>query len=185
MKLKHIIVGVIFVLGIIYLLLPTPATPELSNAMSSDEPGDTWQHPEQRGYYTDSNRAQVIGEMQSKYAIKIKGFSLPSYRLNYRPEESFEMVRDQLDSYYLEEIVYPLRNSLFVNGWEPIHSPRYAGRDVKEIPMISFRGTPYISKVTLKPVDSPVWARLLIWTLIFPSTYLVCLSFKKSLAKDA
>lgn len=181
MKLKYLVVGVIYILGIIYFILPTPVTPELSNAIRSDEPGDTWQHPEQKGFYTNSNRSQVIGEMQSKFSMKIFGFSLPSYRLNYRPEESFQMVRDQLNSYYLEEIVYPLRSSMFVNGWEPIHSPRYAGRPVKEIPMISFKGIPYVSKVTLKPVDSSILARLLIWSLIFPSTFLVYFSLKKSL----
>jgi hypothetical protein len=185
MKLKYLLAGVIYVLGIVYLTLPTPATPDLSNAQRSDEPGDTWQNPEQKGFYTDSNRSQVIGEMQSKYSIKFFGMTLPSYRLNYRPEESFAMVRDQLDSYYLEEIVYPLRNSLFVNGWEPIHSPRFADRPLKAIPMISFRGIPYVSKVTLKPVNSPVWARLLIWTLIFPATCLVYYSLKKSFAKNA
>ncbi|KKS42501.1 MAG: hypothetical protein UV06_C0011G0005 [Candidatus Collierbacteria bacterium GW2011_GWA2_42_17] len=184
MKLKYLFAGAVFILGIVYLTLPTPATPELSHAERSNEPGDTWQNPEQKGFYTNSDRATVIGEMQSEYAIKLNGFTIPSYRLNYRPEESFEMVRDQLDSYYLEEIVYPLRNSLFVNGWEPIHSPRFADRELKEIPMISFNGIPYISKVTLKPVNSPVWARLFVWTLIFPATYLVYFSFKKSLDKN-
>ncbi|MFZ3069254.1 MAG: hypothetical protein WA052_02945 [Microgenomates group bacterium] len=184
MKLKYLLVGAIYLLGFVYLTLPTPETPELSQAVRSNEPGDTWQNPDQKGFYTDSNRAQVIGEMQSKYSLQFNGYPLPSYRLNYRPEEAFEMVRDQLNSYYLEEIVYPLRNSLFVNGWEPIHSPRYADRELKEIPMISFNGIPYISKVTLKPVNSPVWARLLIWTLIFPASYLVYFSFKKSLDKN-
>jgi len=181
MKIKYLVIGFIYILGVVYLILPTPATPDLSNAIRSDEPGDTWQHPEQKGFYTNVNRTQVIGEMQSKYSVKILGLTLPSYRLNYRPEEAFQMVRDQMSSYYLEEIVYPLRTSLFVNGWEPIHSPRYAGKPVKEIPMISFKGIPYISKVTLKPVDSSIWARLLIWTIIFPSSYLVYYSIKKSI----
>lgn len=184
MKPKKIVLGIIYFLGAIYLSLPTPATPELSNAFRSDEPGDTWQNPDQKGFYTNSNRAEVIGEMQAKYAINFLGVKLPTYRLNYRPEEAFQMVRDQVSSYYLEEIVYPLKSSLFVNGWEPLHSPRYAGKSEKEIPMISFRGTPYMSKVTLKPVDSAIWARLLVWTLIFPGACLVTKSLKKSFSNE-
>lgn len=184
MKIKYFFIGIIYILGVIYLTLPTPATPDVSNAVRSDEPGDTWQHPDQKGFYTNSNRATVIGEMQKKFAIKLDGFTLPSYRLNYRPEEAFTFVRDQVSSYYLEEIVYPMRSSLFVNGWEPIHSPRYAGVPIKNIPMISFRGIPYISKITLRPVDSPVWARLLVWTLVFPASYIIFLSLKKSLKDE-
>lgn len=181
MKKILILAFFFYSLGLIYLLLPTPATPDLSKAERSDEPGDTWQHPDQKGFYTDSNRQTVLSEMQSKFSLVFLGFKLPSYRLNYRPEEAFSLVRDQLKSYYLEEIIYPLHSSLFVNGWEPTHSPVYTGYEEKEIPRISFRGTPYVSKVTLKPTVSSVWARIFIWTLIFPSSYLVYLSLKKSI----
>lgn len=181
MKIKYFVFFVIYILGVIYLTLPSPKTPELKDAIRSDEPGDTWQNPDQKGFYTNLNRSQVIGQMQSEFQIKLMNVNLPSYRLNYRPEEAFEMVRDQLNSYYLEEIVYPMRSSLFVNGWEPTNSPRYAAYELDDIPMISFRGIPYISKVTLKPVESSIPARLIIWTLIFPATYLVVISIKKSI----
>ena len=182
MKIKFVAIALIYLAGCIYLSLPTPSTPDLSLAERSDEPGDTWQHPEQKGFYTDSNRQTVLGEMQTKFSLRLFNYAIPSYRLNYRPEEAFSYVRDQLKSYYLEEIVYPLHSSLFVNGWEPTHSPVYANYAEKDIPRISFRGIPYVSKVTLKPVTSSVWARLSIWTAIFPLTYLVFLSLKKSLS---
>jgi len=185
MKLKLPIILAIYFIGLSYLLLPTPEVPDLSQAERSDEPGDTWQHPDQKGFYTNSNREQVLSEMQSKFSLTLFGFKLPSYRLNYRPEESFSLVRDQLSSYYLEEIVYPFHSSLFVNGWEPTHSPRYAGKDEKEIPQISFRGVPFISKVTLKPTSSSPWARVLVWTLVFPSIYLLGKSVKKTITSNA
>lgn len=178
MKLKIIIVGVVYLLGLVYLILPSPVYPDLTPAERSDEPGDTWQHPDQKGYYTNLTRAEVIGQLQSKFNIKFLGFTIPSYRLNYRPEEAYTLVRDQLNSYYLEEIVYPFRESLFVNGWEPTHSPRFTGM---KIPDISFNGIPYLSKVTLKPTNSNVFARVAIWTFIFPASYLIFLTLKKSL----
>lgn len=181
MKRKLFLAGIIYFLGLVYLTLPSPVYPELTQAERSDEPGDTWQHPDQKGYYTNLTRAEVIGQIQSKFTIKILGFSLPSYRLNYRPEEAFGLVRDQLKSYYLEEIVYPFRESLFVNGWEPTRSPLYKNRLPDEVPDLSFRGITYMSKVTLKPTYSNLYARIAIWTLIFPVTYLVFLSVKKSL----
>jgi len=180
MKLKYLFAGVVYVLGIVYLTLPTPATPDLSNASRSDEPGDTWQHPDQKGFYTNQTRAQVIGEMQGKFAIIISGVTIPTYRLNYRPEETFEFVRDQVASNYLEEIVYPMRDSLFVNGWEPRNAPINRNVDPQHLPDILYKGTYYLSKVTLKPNTSAVWARLLVWTLIFPATSLVLLSLKKT-----
>jgi len=180
MKIKFIIAGVVYLLGLIYLTLPSPAYPDLTQAERSDEPGDTYQHPDQKGYYTNLTRAEVLGQIQSKFALKILGITIPSYRLNYRPEEAFSLVRDQLKSYYLEEIIYPLRESIFVNGWEPTHSPQYAKMLQNENPDISFRGVPFMSKVTLKPTNSNVLARVVVWTLMFPVAYFVFKSLKKS-----
>lgn len=184
MKGKIILIGLVYLVGLIYLVLPSPSYPDLRDAGRSDEPGDTWQHPDQKGFYTNLDRTQVLTDLQNKFSIKLNSLNVPSYRLNYRPEEAFDYVRDQLQSYYLEEIVYPLRESLYVNGWEPKKSPQYAGLPAKSIPDISLHGVPYSAKITLRPVSSPVWARILVWTLIFPATYFVYLSFKKSLAKN-
>ena len=168
----------IFVIGLIYLTLPTPALPDLRDSGRSDEEGDTWQHPDQKGFYSNLTRPEVLQNIESQSQLKIFGFTIPSYRLNYPPEEAFAKVRDQTKSNYLEEIVYPLRNSTFVNGWEPKKAPENANVDPKEITEISLHGVAYDAKITLRPVDSAVWARLFIWTLLFPTTYLVYLSFK-------
>jgi hypothetical protein len=172
----------IFVIGLIYLTLPTPALPDLRDSGRSDEEGDTWQHPDQKGFYSNLTRSEVLQNIESQSQLKIFGFTIPSYRLNYPPEEAFAKVRDQTKSNYLEEIVYPLRNSTFVNGWEPKKAPENANVDPKEITEISLHGVAYDAKITLRPVDSAVWARLFIWTLLFPTSQLVYLSFKKSLS---
>lgn len=171
----------IYVLGVIYLVPPSPATPELIPSTRSTEEGDTIQNPDQKGFYTNLNRKEAISQMQSKYQLTIFGWKIPSYRLNYRPEEAFGMVRDQLKSSYLEEIVYPFKNSLFVNGWEPENAPVFANTPKDKIPKLFFEDVAYFSKVTIKPNNSPLWARLLVWTLIFPATYLSFYSIKKSI----
>jgi len=181
MKIKNVAIALVYLAGCVYLTLPTPMTPDLSNAERSNEPGDTWQHPDQKGFYTNSDRQTALSEMQSKYSLVLFGYKIPSYRLNYRPEESFEMVRDQMKTTYLEEIVYPMRNSLFVNGYEPENAPEFAKLPKDKIPQLFFAEKPYFSKVTLKPNNSSWVARLFVWTLIFPSIYLIYLSFKKTL----
>ena len=172
---------VIFIIGAIYLSLPTPALPDLRDSGRSDEEGDTWQNPDQKGFYSNLTRPEVLSDIQSKSLIKFFSWTIPPYRLNYPPEEAFPLVRDQTKSNYLEEIVYPMRNSTFVNGWEPKKAPINANLDPEDIPEISLHGVFYDAKITLRPVNSAIWARLLIWTLIFPSTYLVLLSLKKSI----
>jgi hypothetical protein len=126
MKKALPIIFVVYLIGLIYLVLPSPKYPDLTGGVRSDEPGDTWQNPDQKGFYTNEERATVLKDIQSQFVIKIGNFSLPTFRLNYAPEEAQILVRDQLQSYYLEEIIYPFRESIFVNGWEPKKSPIYA-----------------------------------------------------------
>lgn len=182
MKIRSVLVSIIFILGAIYLSLPASPYPDLQNSARSDEEGDTWQNPDQKGYYSNLSRPQVLSDIEDQFQVRVGRLVLPSYRLNYPPEEARTLVRDQLNSNYLEEIVYPLRSSIFVNGWEPKNAPGNAHLAPADIPDISLHGVVYAAKITLLPVNSPVWARLLIWTLLFPACFLVYLSFKKSLS---
>lgn len=185
--MKKIIVSVslifLYLVGIMYFLAPSPSTPNLANDLQSDEPGDTWQHPDQKAFFTDLNRSMVMADLQNKFSVRLQNFVFPSYRLNYRPENVGTLVRDQLRSYYLEEIVYPMRESLFVSGWEPRNSPIYKGYFDKDKPKIIIGGREYLSKVTLRPVRSHPSSRILVWTLCFPAAYLIYLSYKS--IKDA
>lgn len=177
--MKYIYI-IVYFLGILYLLQPIPNLPVLDNATLSDEPGDTWQNPDQRGYYTNQTRSQVLNQLQAKSQINIFGLKIPNYRLNYRPEEARTLVRDQLKSNYMEEIIYPLRSSIYVNGWEPKNSPFYADKPAKEIPDISIHGVPFNAKITLKPNNSDLTARIFVWTAIYPLSFLAYTSIKKS-----
>jgi len=180
MRTKLILISLVYLLGLIYLLLPTGSLPDLHHSVRSDEEGDTWQNPDQKGFYTSLTRGEVIKDIDSQKTLSMFGYQIHGYRLNYPPEDVFTLVRDQLKSNYLEEIVFPMRESVFINGWEPKKSPANAGRPEKDVSNLFFHGELYPAKVTLRPVTSSVFSRLLIWTLCFPAAYLVFISFKKT-----
>lgn len=153
-------IGAITLLLIVYVLLPGIAFPEaLPNSPQSQEPGDLLDVERRRAYFTDAKRADVIGHYQKEYTRSW----LPTYRLNYPPEEALWHVYDPLLSSYLEEIVYPFRESLFVNGYEP-------NQDQDKI---AFEGRAYLSKVTVRSYTSPVVARVLLVIVTMGITWML------------
>lgn len=172
---KKILIAFVYILGIVYLLVPTPPIPDLDTGVRSDEPGDTWQHPEQKAFYNNLDRQTVLNGLEKKFSN-----GLISFRLNYPPEEVTNLVRDQLRSYYLEEIVHPLRESLYVNGWEPDKSPSITD-SLRRSLANEFKGVTYTSKVTLRPVIANRFGSVFVWTMTFPLSYGLLLSFRKTL----
>lgn len=179
--LAPFILGLIYLVGIWYLILPSPSVPVVPGGALSDEPGDTWQNPSQVAYYTNLRRSDLLGDLSQQYSKNLGLFSILHYRLNYPPEEAQILVRDQLKSYYLEEVVHPLRESVFINGWEPDKAPVLKTVDDRLSNVMTFKGEIYLNKITLKPNQSHLWARILVWTLIFPAIFLVLSSFRFSL----
>lgn len=84
---------------------------------------------------------------------------MPTYRLNYPPEEAQTLIRDQARSTFLEEIVHPFRESIFVNGFEPTR-PQDA---------IFVEGRAWRQKIIVRFVPSVTLIRLALWgsVLIF------------------
>ena len=79
---------------------------------------------------------------------------LPTFRLNYPPEEAQTVIRDQTRSTFLEEIVHPFRESLFVNGFEP--------KDPKDVVFIENKV--WRQKITIRLVPSKGIVRLVVAT---------------------
>lgn len=119
-----IIVKIVFVfftlLFFAYILSPDSGfPPPPQGVLISSEPADVETNL-RRGYYTDLRRDDVISHYQSGFKnVSLFGINSPSIRLNYPPEEAKVLIRDQTRSTYLEEIVHPLRESIFINGFEP------------------------------------------------------------------
>ena len=130
-----------------YLLLPNPDFPNPPpDAVQSDEPGDT-ETSLRRAYFTDLGRARVM----DWYKTQMKW----GYRLNYPPEEAQTIIRDQTRSTFLEEIVHPFRESVYVNGFEP------APDDEKNA--INIDGRHFRQKIIIRYVPSSVIVRVLMW----------------------
>src|SRR3990170_8023503 len=93
---------------LIYLLLPNPDFPaELPDSIRSFEPADV-ETPLRRGYYTDLPREIVMNYyLQQVKHMSPFGKYMPTYSLNYPPEEAQFLIRDQARSTFLEEIVHP------------------------------------------------------------------------------
>ena len=151
------------ILAVGYLLLPTPPFPlKPPDSVQSLEDADT-ETPLRRAYFTNFTREQVIDHYRRQLAeSKFLGIPIPAYRLNYPPEDAFMLIRNQTRSTFLEEIVNPLRESLYVNGFEP-----KVAKDA-----ISYKGVRYERKITIKYAPSSALVRIPI-VLLAISVFLI------------
>jgi len=146
MKTLYIICSLIF---LIYLALPNINYPEkIKESIQSKEPADT-ENILRRAYFTNYGRSEVINHYMNEY--KLLGI-FSSIRLNYPPEEAQVMIRDQTMSTYLEELVYPFRESIYINGFEP--------KNMQDTIIID--GVNWQQKIIIKQVTSNVVLRFII-----------------------
>lgn len=137
----------------VYLALPTLMfpTPPTGSAQST-EPGDI-QDDDVRAYFTNLSREEIISYYQDNYQLKALGFSLPKLRISdYPPEETTDKIREQVKSNFLEELVYPMRESIYISGFEPT--------DQKD--QIIVAGMKFRNKITVKRNSSSLVYRELI-----------------------
>jgi len=163
---------------LVYISLPSPNFPEPpEGAVQSKEPADT-ETTLRRAYFLDASRDEVIAHYKSQFS------PLPFLRLNYPPEEAQSIIRDQTRSSYLEELVHPLRESVFINGFVP---------EVRKDAIV-IEGREYYQKITVRYVPAPLAIRIayilltavlgylvIIWSTRLWAAYLGW--FKKSLWK--
>lgn len=134
---------------LIYTVFPIPKFPEKPpDSVQSLEAGDT-ESPMRRAYYTNLTREETM-ELYMNQMLAGNGFLMPTYRLNYPPEDAQIFIRDQTRSTFLEEIVHPFREFLFINGFEP-------KLDKDEI---WYKGVNYRLKITVKYVTSNIYLRI-------------------------
>lgn len=147
-NILKILMSLIFVVFLFYSFLPSPDFPEpMADFYQSGEPADV-ETPLRRGYYTNASRDEVMDHYMIQFQKPtFLGIPLFSYRLNYPPEEAQTIIRDQTKSTFLEEIVHPFRESVYINGFEPT-TPEYA---------IVVKGTPWRQKIIVRHVPtSPI-----------------------------
>jgi hypothetical protein len=173
-KTSKILFIILFIAGTFYLSLPSPKSfPALPNSVKSTEPGDTIQIKNVSAYYTDMTREEVV-RFYFDYFSKspFLNIPLPTYKLNHPPERIREVLRETQQSTFVEEIVHPLKESVFVNGFEWNNDPFTAPEDREQNVLIA-NGRTYQFKITLYYQESQIWQRLLVFYLILALTYFI------------
>lgn len=130
------------------------------------------------GYFSDNFREFVVPFYLKAYQ-DLSRFPFPPLRLNHPPEYSWTVIKKHTDSTYLEELVYPLRDSLYVNGFEPFYpdgAPKFWGST-----KFDADGQSFYTKTTLRFYPSKIITRILVWLGIITSIYLTFKLGKKIL----
>lgn len=168
---------------LLYMIWPGPSKIDnfkpLPSSAKSQLEGDTIQIPNVSAYFSNDFREFVVPFYYSNYQ---KQTHLPfgPLRLNHPPEYSWIAIKKHTDSTYIEELVYPLRDSLYVNGYEPFYSdgkPKFWGSIQFDV-----MGRNWYTKTTLRFYPSTIVARILVWFGIITSVYLLYKLGKKIIA---
>lgn len=153
--ISNIVLTLLLLFAIYYLLLPSPTfpTPPLG-ALRSREPGDL-ESVYRRAYYTNYSRSEIIKHYSSQF------LQPGNILLNYPPEDAFFAIRDQTKSSWLQELVHPGRESLYINGFYP----------TKPTEQIYIDDVHYLNKITLRYIPSTPVARLTTLALSLCAVY--------------
>jgi len=153
---------------VLYLLLPNFSFPKPPNdSIQSNEPADMEDNL-RRAYFTNLDRNGIIDWYISSFNKKPSNtFKFLTLRFNYPPEESQSIIRDQTRSTYLEELVHPMRESLYVNGFEP----------TQEKDAIIIENRDWKQKIIIKFVPSNVIIRFSVGILILVIIPIVFVNF--------
>lgn len=152
-----ILIGGLWLCAAGYLVMPVPQLPSLPpGAIQSTEPADT-ESPYRVGFFSDLPREQVMDYYESEFRAP------GQFTLNYPPEEAYSLVRDQTRSSFLEEIVHPWKQSLFINGYSPEKPQDYLYVD----------GQRYVNKYTLRLMPSQPGTRITVLLLTSIVTYVL------------
>lgn len=160
-KIFKVIFVIFGIFLIVYLSFPNFDFPApLPGSYQSGEPADV-ETPLRRGYYTDMTRQEVITWYKNQFKW--------GEELNYPPENAQTIIRDQTKSTFLEEIVHPFRESIYINGFEP-KDPQYV--------QIA-NGRQWRQKVIVRYVPSSLYVRLFAGMITLGLIYLLYRQFRK------
>lgn len=185
LNFKFSIFQVFAILLLLYMIWPSPARisnfKALPSSVKSTLEGDTIQVSNVSAYFSDNFREFTVPFYASNYQ---KRAFLPfgPIKINHPPEYSWIAIKKHTDSTYLEELVYPLRDSLYVNGYEPFYSdgsPKFWGS-------IKFGegNEEYFTKTTLRYYPSKLIVRILVWFGIVTSVYFLLKTGRRILSYD-
>lgn len=152
------------VILLIYMIWPGPSKisdfAALPDSDKSTLEGDTIQIPNVSAYFSDKYREFVVPFYRENYR-KNSYFLFPPLAINHPPEYAWIAIKKHTDATYIEELVYPLRDSLYVNGFEPFYpdgSDKFWGSAKFEE-----NGQLWFTKTTLRFYSSNIFIRFMVW----------------------
>lgn len=177
---SNLVLIILFLIGLIYVLLPGPKSvndfPSLPFSLKSTQEGDTFQNPNIAAFYSQFRRTFITFFFKLNFEKRlIPSLPIPVITLNHPPEYAYTYVRDQQESTFLEEYTRPLRESLFVNGYEPLienyirrNKADYLGNN------IIYKGNLYASKTTLRYYPNSPISRTIVYLGIWFTAIWLC-----------
>lgn len=157
---------------LIYLLLPSPKVEDLPGAVKSDEPGDTVQIAGVSAYFTNMDQQKVLSFYQDQFSrSSFLGLPLPTIVFSRPVQEAHQFISDQLITTYLYELIHPFRESIYLNGWVEGKLPPVYRRWINHA--INPKGVHFDAKVTIRQIESPLWARMLVFTLTIGAIFVL------------
>ncbi len=158
----YILVLIVFITYLFPKSPPFPPPPP--DAVQSMEKADT-ETTLRRAYFTNYTRDQIIAHYKAHFR------HFPTLNLNYPPEDAQTLIRDQTRSYYLEELVHPFRESLYINGFIP----------TKAKDEIWYKGEHFQQKITIKYSPSNIYVRIILAVITSLVAYMIINLFLQSL----
>lgn len=132
----------------------------LPNSEKSNLEGDTIQIPNTSAFFSNKYRDYIVDFYFKNYREKT-WLPFPPLKLNHPPEYAWNVIKKHTDSTFLEEMVYPLRNSLYVNGMEPFYedgTPKFWSSK-----KLNLGANLWYTKTTLRFYPSNFVIRILVW----------------------
>lgn len=163
------------ILLLIYMLWPGPSKisdfAPLPSSSKSTLAGDNIAQVSNAAAYFSNNYREFVIPFYSKNYQSLSNFPFSPLKLNHPPEYSWNVIKKHTDSTYLEELVYPLRDSLYINGFEPFYpsgQPKFWGST-----QFNASDQSWFTKTTLRFYPSNLIIRFLVWVGITASIYLL------------
>lgn len=169
----------------VYLVIPGPAfpPPDLRDSIKSYLPGDTVQIENVAGYYTDLERDEVMAFYQDYFSrSSFLSLPLPVMNFNHRPEYSKQVWVDTMQSYYLEELVLPFRENLFVNGYTWQKDP-FTPENKREQFALKYQGRIWDTKVSLRWFKAGIFTRVGLFWLVWGLALIIGLEWSRELSE--
>ncbi len=160
---------------LVYMLWPGPSKIADFKALPASDKsklaGDNIEQvPNVAGYFSDNYRGFVVPFYSNNYQ-SLSRLPFPPMRLNHPPEYSWQVIKKHTDSTYLEELVYPLKGSIYVNGFEPFYpdgTQKFWGSIKFDVDHHD-----WFTKTTIRFYPSLAVARLIVWAMIISAIYLL------------